>query len=142
MNRYMLTVDHLMTQRVVCSHAQDDLRAAGRQMQLEDIRHLPVVDQDGRLLGMLSQGDLIRARVRGLKGTAYVREAMTTPALSVRRNTAAHEAVAILVGKKIGALPVVNEKGILVGVITETDFLVIAHEALRGLVTQAPRAEA
>jgi hypothetical protein len=33
-------------------------------------------------------------------------------------------------------------QGVLVGVITETDFLVVAHEALRGVVTHAPRAQA
>jgi CBS-domain-containing membrane protein len=105
---HMLTVDHLMTRRVICAHAQNDLRAAERQMQVEDIRHLPVIDHGGHLLGMLSQGDLMRARVRGLRRTADVCQAMTKPAVCVHRNTAAHEAVAILVGRRIGALPVVD----------------------------------
>ena len=38
----------------------------------------------------------------------------------------------MLIGFKINALPVVNEKGDVIGIITATDFLVVAHQALMG----------
>jgi CBS-domain-containing membrane protein len=47
-------------------------------------------------------------------------------------DTPAEEAVALMIDQKFGALPVTNEDGELIGIVTATDFLVVAHQALTG----------
>jgi CBS domain-containing protein len=63
---------------------------------------------------------------------------MTAPCLSVPPERPAHEAIGILIRRKIGELPVVDGAGRLVGMITETDFLAVAHEALRDATSSVP----
>jgi CBS domain-containing protein len=51
-------VSAVMTRRVVCCHADDDLNRARAIMAERRVRHLPVTDSDERLLGLISIGDL------------------------------------------------------------------------------------
>lgn len=53
-------VQECMTARVVTCASQDDVQAAIHLMQEHQVRRLPVLDKDGRLVGMLSLADLIR----------------------------------------------------------------------------------
>jgi CBS domain-containing protein len=52
-------VSEVMTTDVVCCHEADDIRAAARLMQLTQLRRLLVVDDEGRLVGIVSLGDLV-----------------------------------------------------------------------------------
>jgi len=66
---------------------------------------------------------------------------MRTDVLKVPPEIPAHEAAAMMIEHKIGMLPVVENDGQLVGIVTETDFLEVAREALLG-VEPALRARA
>jgi CBS domain-containing protein len=65
---------------------------------------------------------------------------MTRGVRIVRPSTPAAEAAALMIELKIGALPVIGEGEQLVGVITETDFLAVAHQALSGMPLDRARA--
>jgi Mg/Co/Ni transporter MgtE len=97
------------------------------QMDLAHIRHIPVVDEHHRVVGIVSSRDLVRSRAG-----RPIRELMVHPALTVSPSTPAHQAAALLREHKFGSLPVVGDDQQLVGIIIETDCLAVAEEALGG----------
>ena len=121
------TVEELMTTAVIALRANDTVGDAREQMELARIRHIPVVDEHERVVGIVSSRDLLRSRP-----SRPIRELMTHPVITVRADTPAHHAAALLRAKKFGSLPVVGEDEQLVGIVTETDFLAVAEQALGG----------
>ena len=102
-------------------------------MRLGRIRHLPVLDDDQCLIGILTQRDLFRgalARALGygthaqqkLLGQLIVKEVMTTNPVTIGPDASLAEAAAVMIQHKIGCL-VVMEGEKLVGVLTEGDFV-------------------
>src|SRR5690606_15992508 len=99
-------------------------------MKMAAIRHLPVVDANGKLVGIISARDVLLALGISSDRTVHLRDIMTREVEMVHQNDDAAEALGIMLDKKISALPVVGSKGQLVGVVTETDFLHVAHGLL------------
>ena len=105
-------------------------------------RHLPVVDQKGKLVGIVAQTDLLHAspssattlsvfEMNYLLANLHVSEVMSSPPITVSEDVPLEEAAKILVDKKIGCLPVIRD-GKLIGMITETDFFETFVEILGG----------
>jgi CBS domain-containing protein len=61
-----------MTKHVATCHPDDPLRVVMGEMTRRRVRHLPVVDDAGRLAGMISIGDIIKARFEELELEANV----------------------------------------------------------------------
>jgi CBS domain-containing protein len=137
-----LSVEDLMTTAVVPVKATTTIARAELEMKVAGFRHLPVVDEHENLIGILSNRDLLAAPHGEKRAETPVGRIMTTAVRTVRPDTPAADAVEIMIRHKIGSLPVVADDGRLVGLLTETDFLVVAHQALRGIEPRAPRAEA
>lgn len=87
-------------------------------------RHLPVVDADENLVGIVSEKDLLRA-----KGEDAIENVMTQDVITVTEYTALEDAARIMADHKISSLPVMRD-GRLVGIITETDLFQIFLELL------------
>jgi CBS domain-containing membrane protein len=126
----------LMTKEVVTLNANEPLSFADDVMRLGRIRHMPVVDDDGELVGILSQRDLFRdalARTLGygshaqakVLGMLRAKEVMSTGVETIEPNTPLDEAAQIMLRKKIGCLVVVEAQEI-VGILTESDFVRLA----------------
>jgi len=64
------SVRDLMTKDVVCARDTDDVSAVARRMSDEQVRRLPVLDSNDRLVGMVSLGDLSRQAQEGVAETA------------------------------------------------------------------------
>ncbi|MBL8923650.1 MAG: CBS domain-containing protein [Myxococcaceae bacterium] len=126
-----MQVTELMTNAVLTIRADTPLEQAATEMRLGHVRHLPVVDLDGRVLGVLSSFDVMRALAQG-NGRTQVRDVMSTQVVTVRDDTSASAAARQMRELKIGSLPVVDADGRLAGIITETDFLEVAELALAG----------
>jgi CBS domain-containing protein len=124
-----LTVADLMSTGLITAGARDAVDSADADMATANIRHLPVVDDRGRLVGIVSHRD-IRRGARGKK--TLVGDVMTTRVRTVTPQTPARAAAETLLEHKIGALPVVGDEMQLVGIVTETDFLQIAVRAMGG----------
>jgi CBS domain-containing membrane protein len=107
----------------------DHVGAALREMELSCFRHLPVV-KDGRLLGIVSHRDLVRAS----NHEQLVREVMSDDVKTVVPQTPAHEAAYLILRYRIGCVPVVEPDGRLVGIVTDTDFVRAAYVLLGGTV--------
>jgi CBS domain-containing membrane protein len=135
------SVADLMTKEVVTLDANDTLNVADDVMGLARIRHMPVIDGDDSVVGLLSQRDLFRgalARTLGygefaqkkLYGILKVKEVMTNDVLTVAPTTPLVDAAKIMTDRKIGCLVVIEAER-LVGILTESDFvrLVLSEEA-------------
>ncbi|MGB0678143.1 MAG: CBS domain-containing protein [Polyangiales bacterium] len=139
-----VTVADLMSHPVIQMPADAEVLLADEVMRLHHVRHLPVT-KDGRLVGLVSHRDLLRAQARMLlrlsqlpksdEGTRFcslpVSELMVREVHSVASTTPAADAAALLLRHKYGCLPVVDAADKLVGIVTEVDFLRWAIEALR-----------
>lgn len=141
-----MTVARLMKKKIVSLPATANLDTAAACMEEAHIRHLPIIDGKGHLVGVLSERDVSRAldvvrTAEGRRQTLRLGDIMRTDVLKVTPELPAHQAAAMMIEHKIGMLPVVESDGQLVGIVTETDFLEVAREALLG-VEPALRAQA
>jgi len=132
-NRSYQTVSQLMATDLFTVHPNDLVDLAASVMDWKHIRHVPVENDDGRLVGLVSHRDLLRLLSRGLldKQTqpVTVAEIMTSDPITVTPNTSTLEALGIMRRQKVGCLPVVeNDK--LVGIVTAYDFLALSAEII------------
>ena len=105
----------------------DDLvEMVARVMEWRDVRHVPVEDEEGRLVGIVTHRSLLRILADRLPGGVEeliaVRQIMNPDPVSVAPTTPVAEAVELMRRRRIGSLPVV-EDGRLVGIVTVYDFL-------------------
>jgi len=130
-----------MVKEVATLDVNDELSLANDIMRLGRIRHLPVVDGT-RLVGIISERDLFRTSLaqalgygskdtRELMKTLHIKDVMVREVLTIGPEMELCEAVRLMVERKIGCLPVVeNER--LVGLITETDIMLQYLKDCRG----------
>ena len=114
------------------------------KMKVENIRHLPVID-DGQLVGIVTDRDL-RAPHQTFEGWRWedlydfddereVHDVMTREVITVRPTDAIEKAVELMLENKFGALPVQDELGAVVGMLTSHDLLAALDEALAEIRT-------
>lgn len=126
-------VRDVMTTEVATLRPDDPLAVADDVMRLGRIRHLPVLDADGVLVGLVSHRDLLRsarlAPERSGRGaprshlkTLRVADVMTRDVVVAAPDDTLREAAAVMLHRKLGCLPVV-ENDELVGILTEADFV-------------------
>jgi CBS domain-containing protein len=127
-----IAVGDFMTRELVTLNETDDLALADQMLRLGGIRHLPVV-REGRLVGLLTHRDLLRsAAVRPAK-TTLAQEVMTRDPIAVRPTTSLVHAARTMLEHKFGCLPVCEEDGTIVGIITEADFVRFAADMVQDL---------
>lgn len=126
-------VEELMESEVVTLEASDRLDLADDVMRLGHVRHIPVLDE-GRVVGIVTHRDLLAASLsktlsfdpgqrRTFLRSIDVGEVMTRDVATVAPGATLDEAAKLLLGRRIGCLPVVKPDGTLVGLVTETDLL-------------------
>ena len=131
-------VSEIMRREVVTLSAREKLDLTQDLMSLGRVRHLPVVDDDQRVVGIVSDRDLLAAAMtdvldfeavsrRTFLRSIEVAEVMTKDVVSVMPDTSIGEVARILVERKIGAVPVVDAGGELLGLVTETDLIAAAY---------------
>jgi CBS domain-containing protein len=110
-----------MTEATITDSAADTLRAAAERMWRNQTGSLLVLD-DGRLTGIITERDLLRAIALGVDpGTATVDAAMTTEVFTVPPDMSLREAAREMASRWIRHLPVVEEDGRLLGVVSMRD---------------------
>jgi CBS domain-containing membrane protein len=141
------TVGDVMTRKLV-TVAEDDLLADAEQAMLRlRVRHLPVVDSRGQLVGLVSHGDLLHAASTFLSdreadrnaviGHVSVAKIMQQELLTVQPGDSLVQAGKLMWDSKISCLPVVDPFGALLGIITEADFIRVALELLGSNVNKS-----
>jgi len=134
------TVADVMTRKLVTVTEQDLVANIDQGMHRLRLRHMPVVDADGKLVGLISHPDLMHAASSFLSdrekdrnvliGQVAVGMVMQREVLTVQPDDPLIEAGKLMWESKIGSLPVVDPEGHLVGIITEADFIAIALQLL------------
>jgi CBS domain-containing protein/gamma-glutamylcysteine synthetase len=127
-----LTVGECMTTDLFTARKEDIIDLVGEMMDWRRIRYMPVEDEKGRLLGLVTSRLIIRELLREKKEdtTTTVEEIMIKNPISVTPETTVRTAMMLMRENRIGALPVVNELNELTGIITEMDFLRITARLL------------
>ncbi|MEM7309395.1 MAG: CBS domain-containing protein [Planctomycetota bacterium] len=126
------TVGQVMATDLFTLNPDDLVDLAASLMDWEHIRHVPVEDKDGHLVGIVTHRQLLRMVGRGLRGESKpvaVSEIMRTDPVTVGPDCSSREAIELMRTNRVGCLPVV-EDGKLVGIVTETDFIQVAAELL------------
>jgi CBS domain-containing membrane protein len=131
-----------MTTKLVTVSEQDLLESLEEQMRRLRLRHLPVVDRQSKLVGLVTHRDLLSAFASWLTDNEAaenamikqlpVRRIMQHEVLTVQPEDSLVEAGKLLWESKIGCLPVIDGEGTLVGIITEADFIRVAVQLLGG----------
>lgn len=134
-----MRVEDVMTREVVTLGPDDMLRDAVNVVQRNRIRHIPIVE-GRRLIGIVTDRDIKRA-TPSLHGGASqddfnrtlddlaLSHVMTRDPLTVRPSADVKDAVALLIDRKYGALPVVDGDE-LVGIVSDIDLLRVLHTML------------
>jgi acetoin utilization protein AcuB len=128
-------VSKSMTQKVVTTHQDADILEAKELMEQFQIRHLPVVEPEGLLIGMITDRDIRSALpLTFYKKNKASTEEIVSPSIKVKEIMSRklttlspmdtiEDALLLIQKTLVGALPVVDEKGILKGIISVRDLL-------------------
>ncbi|HTM20400.1 MAG TPA: CBS domain-containing protein [Kofleriaceae bacterium] len=127
-----LLVSDLMSTALLTVRPGDTIERAELDMKLAGIRHFPVVDGRGRLVGVVSDRDLLRAFGHVGAKQIKIADVMTTDVCTVTEYMPAANAAATMLERRFDCLPVVGDDGRLVGLISASDFLAVAERMLSG----------
>ena len=138
----LVPVGKVMTRAVVTVAPDAYLQEVTRLLGENNVSGLPVVDAAGRVVGLISEADVLSMTgvkrghtfkdvVRHVLGEAEparekgstVADFMTSPAITVRPDTDVREAARMVDEKRIKRLPVVDDEGRLVGIVSRADML-------------------
>ena len=92
-------------------------------MKDKNLHHLPVVDDGGAVVGILTRRDLQLAAQHFKDAPVEVSEVMHTPVVTVSPEDSLREGARLMMENRIGGLPVMDGEARLAGVLTETDLL-------------------
>jgi CBS domain-containing protein len=154
-----MTVRDVMTHRVVAVTEQPGFREVLGLLATHHVSALPVVDGHRRVVGVISEGDLYLKQVRPPHGLAalledrrrrqdqrkavgaIVAELMSAPAITIRADQSLAEAATRMHRHGVNRLPVVDEAGVLVGIVTRGDLLKayvrVDQDVRRDILTRA-----
>lgn len=133
-----MLVREVMTPDPIVADATTAIHDVIERMQAEDIRHMPVMDR-GELIGVISDRDLkaysfeaVMSSPDGAQGRMRrpVSLLMSGDPISVEAEADLGEAVDLLLENKIGAIPVIDPEGNVVGICSYVDVLRAARELL------------
>ncbi len=144
-----MLVKDVMTEQVITVTTDDPVEKCANLMLKHNISGLPVLDQGGRVVGMVTEGDLIR-RASRIKAPGYLEilggliylgsptkfvneikramsltagEMMTKKVVSVGPEASIEEAATLMVDHEVNRLPVLNAAGEVVGIVSRRDIM-------------------
>ncbi|MCE0493192.1 CBS domain-containing protein [Vibrio salinus] len=133
----MIKVEDMMTRHPHTLSATDSIKKASMLMRKLDIHHLPIIDTADRLLGVVSQRDILSAQESSLTQPISQDDSMSNPLMTIMHKgvmtvspkAGLKESALYMQKHHVGCLPVLDH-GKLVGIITDTDFVTIAINLL------------
>lgn len=135
-----MRVSRYMTAKVITARPDDGIRETFFRMRQSRVRHLPVVDEKGGLVGFISDRDLRRpdwvdeavdvSHAYQLEDHLSVGDLMTTNVEVVHTYDPIAKVVEIMLDRRYGALPVLDKDENLVGILSAIDLLRALAELL------------
>jgi CBS domain-containing protein len=126
------TVGLFMTRDLFTVRPDDIVDFAATLMDWRHIRHVPVEDDKGMLVGLVSHRDLLRLVAQGRMGKDHrvaVEEIMNPDPITVHPETSTVEAIQIMRRERLACLPVTRDRK-LVGIVSEHDLIIVASHLL------------
>jgi acetoin utilization protein AcuB len=128
---YTMRVKNRMTPSPITASPDTNYNEALRLMQQNNIKNLPILDKKGRLVGLVTRGDMLRTEpspvstlsvfeIASLLEKVTMKKIMSSPVYAVTENCSITNAANFMLEKNIKSLPVVQGDK-LVGIITDTD---------------------
>ena len=143
----MLSVAEIMTAQPHTLGPDDSLAQARAMMSEQHIRHIPIVDDQGALVGVVSQRDVLAAADSSVLADKAAHEEeeryvalsaiMTAPVRTVEESASLRGTAIHLQSNRLGCLPV-TRSGKLVGIITDSDFVSVAINLMEQLEQSEP----
>ncbi len=139
-----MLVKERMTSPVLTITADVPVQEALTRMHKDKVRRYPVVDKHGKLIGIVTEGDLLNAKpseattlsvweITALLSKITIERVMSEKVVTTTEDCPIEEAARVMADNEISALPVMRGKS-LVGMITETDLFHVFIEILAGRV--------
>jgi len=137
-----MLISDIMTPTIVTARPEDSVRRALQLLEDQEIRHLPVIDEARRLIGLVSDRDLREYRLpvmRELEDPAQadalldvaISEVMSSEVVSVDSAEDVVAAIDVMLEYRVGAVPVLDRAtGELVGIVSYVDLLRLARDVL------------
>ena len=128
--------DQIMTAEVIAVSARDEVVLAWRTLTRRQIHQTPVLDDTGRLVGLVSERNLLTTlnvdagEVRDVL-VKRVGDVMTTPVVAANPLTDIRRIARVMLDRDVDGVPIVNETGVLLGFVSRSDIL-------RAVVTDPP----
>jgi acetoin utilization protein AcuB len=128
-----MIVSRIMTRNPICVDPDMNINEVRSLMQREKISHLPVLDKNNVMIGLMTKKELVKAgpssatsldmyEISYLLSKLTVKEVMLKKIVTVEENEVVEEAARIMADQNLGCLPVMRDK-LLVGIITNWDLL-------------------
>jgi CBS domain-containing protein len=138
----MMELETIMTTDVVTIGVDDNLESARKIMHDRRIRHLPVVDSESQLVGLITTTNVLAATDSFFRDDESkmhpdqiaVNDVMVSDVITVDEHAGVRQAAVFLEKHRIGCLPVVTD-GELRGIVTDSDFVGVAINLLEQLET-------
>ncbi len=126
-----LKVSDFMEIDLFTAQKNDLISLVAKLMDWKDLRFIPVENTKGRLVGLITEKDIMRALVKVKKKgkTMTVDEVMIKKPVTISEHQSISEAMKLMKKSKIGCLPVVKDNE-LIGIVTEEDFMTFADNLL------------
>ncbi len=124
-------VSQVMSTDLFTVRPGDVVDLAASVMDWERVRHVPVEDDSGALVGLVSHRDLLKLIGRPQSEAVAVEDIMKRDVLTVAPDTPTVEAIQLMSDSRVGCLPVVDAERGLVGLVTESDFLDVARRVIQ-----------
>lgn len=118
----------VMTADPACCSPETTLNQVAKLMIENDCGEIPIVDRDGRPVGVVTDRDIIcRVVAEGKNPMAHTAdECMSSPVLTVPADTPLNEVVLLMQGRQVRRVPVVDERGYCAGIISQADIAAFA----------------
>lgn len=136
-------VEEIMTRQVVYADSHMPLSAVSEKIRLFGIRHVPVINPEREVVGIISERDLFRIQSpRRLEDgswyydkqaldTIILKDVMTYHPVTLHPENSLSEVIVLMVERKFGCVPIVDARNKLCGIITQMDILKVALEILK-----------
>ncbi|TNF97668.1 MAG: CBS domain-containing protein [Gammaproteobacteria bacterium] len=128
-----MKITHYMSKKVITAGKRDGIRTTFFRMKRENIRHMPVLDEDNNLVGIISDRDLRRpdwideapdlSHMYHLEDHLSVQDLMTSNPIVVHTYDKIRKANRLFIEHGFGALPVLDKDSNLVGILSAMDLL-------------------
>jgi CBS domain-containing protein len=131
-----MKVQEIMTSDVQCCSPDTNLAAAAKMMWDSDCGDLPVLNIHGQVVGMITDRDICMAAATKNKPASDITvwETVSGKAFTCRMDDDVHTAMDIMKRERVRRLPVVDEDGVLQGIVAMNDFVLLAGETKGGKI--------